>query len=143
MTQRNFERGSAFLLAMAWLVSGSAWLIAGKPDPVTRPVRLMINWDEQGLWRSQLVTRQKNKQPLDARSVRKVIEASVDEHARAGIDRLAYCAWVRFESPIPGFKTCDFGHRGSTSCTSRVRINSRSCSRDAASTRCSSWSACE
>lgn len=108
MTQRNFERGSAFLLAMAWLVSGSAWLIAGKPDPVTRPVRLMINWDEQGLWRSQLVTRQKNKQPLDARSVRKVIEASVDEHARAGIDRLAYCAWVRFESPIPGFKTCDF-----------------------------------
>ena len=84
---------------------------AAEPDPVKRPVRVMINWDEQSLWRSQLMMRQKNNQRLDAAAVRQVLETAVDEHARAGVDRLVYCAWARFGSPVPGFKSCDFEER--------------------------------
>ena len=95
------------LTALIVLTSGR-WAGSAEIDPVSRPVRLMINWDEQGMWMSQLQQRRKHKQPLDAASVRRVIQTALDEHARAGFDRLAYCAWVRFESPVPGFKTCDF-----------------------------------
>ena len=45
---------------------------AAEPDPVERSVRVMINWDEQSLWLSQLTVRKKNHQQLDARSVRQV-----------------------------------------------------------------------
>lgn len=86
-------------------------LAAVAADPVGRPVRLVVNWDEQSLWRSQLTMRQRMKQSLDATAVRKVIEDAVDEHARAGVDRFVYCAWARFESPAPGFKTADYEAR--------------------------------
>ena len=78
------------------------------PDAARRPVRVMINWDEQSLWRAQLTMRQRNNQPLDAPSVQQVLETAVDEHARAGVDRMVYCAWARFASPVPGFKSCEY-----------------------------------
>lgn len=84
---------------------------AAEPDPVERSVRVMINWDEQSMWRSQLMMRQRMKQPLDAAAVRKVLEDGVDEHARAGIDRFVYCAWARFDSPAPGFKAAGYDAR--------------------------------
>lgn len=76
--------------------------------PARRPVKLMINWDEQGMWRSQLDARRKAGLPIDAEIVRATVEAAVDEHAKSGIDRIAYCAWVRFGSPVPGFETAPF-----------------------------------
>jgi hypothetical protein len=71
----------------------------------------MINWDEQSMWRSQLTMRQKNNQPLDAATVTQVLQRAVDEHAKADFDRLVYCAWARFESPVPGFKSCEYDKR--------------------------------
>ena len=84
---------------------------AAEPDPVQRSVKVMVNWDEQSMWRSQLMMRQRMKQSLDAATVRKVIEDGVDEHARAGIDRFVYCAWARFDSPVPGFKAAGYDAR--------------------------------
>ena len=95
-------------LAGALLVAGTASGNAADIDPVDRPVRIMINWDEQSLWTSQLGLRKKNDESLDAAAVRHVLETAVDEHAKAGFDRLVYCAWARFGSPVPGFKSCDF-----------------------------------
>ena len=84
---------------------------AAEPDPVERSVKVIINWDEQSMWRSQLMMRQRMKQSLDAATVRKVIEDGVDEHARAGIDRFVYCAWARFDSPAPGFQAAGYDAR--------------------------------
>ena len=101
-----------FQLALVGIVLlASSASKAAEPDPVERSVRVMINWDEQSLWRSQLMMRQRMKQPADAASVRKVLEDGVDHHARAGIDRLVYCAWARFESPVPGFKAAGYDAR--------------------------------
>ena len=58
------------------------------PDAARRPVRVMINWDEQSLWRAQLTMRQRNNQPLDAPSVQQVLETAVDE-ADLALDLLA------------------------------------------------------
>lgn len=98
-------------IVVTLLIIGNLLSDAADRDPVDRPVRIMINWDEQSLWRSQLTMRQRNNQPLDAASVRRVLETAVDEHAKAGFDRLVYCAWARFGSPVPGFKSCDYEER--------------------------------
>jgi len=103
--------GGCLAVMVAWLLAVSPDLIAADPDPLERPVRLMINWDEQSMWRSQLMMRQRMKQPLDAAAVRKVLEDGVDHHARAGIDRFVYCAWARFDSPTPGFKSAGYDAR--------------------------------
>ena len=80
----------------------------GAAEPTGRPVKLMINRDEQGMWRSQLEIAKRNQQPLDASTVREIVEAAVDEHAKADFDRIAYCGWVRFGSPVPGFASVPF-----------------------------------
>ena len=77
-------------------------------EPAAHPVKLMINWDEQGMWRSQLEVAKRQKQTLDANTVREIVETAVDEHAKAGFDRIAYCGWVRFGSPVPGFVSAPF-----------------------------------
>ena len=74
----------------------------------TRPVKLMINWDEQGMWRSQLEVAKRNKQTLDASTIKEIIKTAVDEHGKAGFDRITYCGWVRFGSPVPGFASAPF-----------------------------------
>jgi len=110
----KFQRFAGSLVtatAVAWLLPASCLLRAAEPDPVERPVRVMINWDEQSMWRSQLMMRQRMKQPLDAETVRKVLEDGVDQHARAGVDRFVYCGWARFDSPAPGFKSAGYDAR--------------------------------
>ena len=106
---RNF---GGFLVALtACLLSVGSTSSAVEPDPVERSVKVMINWDEQSMWRSQLMMRKRMKLSLDAATVRKVIEDGVDEHARAGIDRFVYCAWARFDSPAPGFQAAGYDAR--------------------------------
>lgn len=108
--RRDMRHFFGVLVALAaWLPWANLTAVAA--DPVGRPVRLVVNWDEQSLWRAQLTMRQRMKQSLDATAVRKVIEDAVDEHARAGVDRFVYCAWARFESPAPGFKAADYEAR--------------------------------
>ncbi|MED5449173.1 MAG: hypothetical protein VYA62_13185, partial [Planctomycetota bacterium] len=106
---RHFVEFQLAVAATVLLASSASK--AAEPDPVERSVRVMINWDEQSMWRSQLMMRQRMKQPLDAAAVRKVLEDGVDQHARAGIDRLVYCAWARFDSPAPGFKAAGYDAR--------------------------------
>ena len=109
---RHFVEFQLALAATVLLASPASR--AAEPDPVERSVRVMINWDEQSMWRSQLMMRQRMKQPLDAAAVRKVLEDGVDQHARAGIDRLVYCAWARFDSPAPLLVSCLFQSRSSS-----------------------------
>ena len=92
----------ATLLTLAW--TGSAFAQTQR----SQPVKLIMNWDEQGMWRSQLEIRRRDKRVIDADVVKNIVETAVDEHAKAGIDRVAYCAWVRFGSPVPGFKSAPF-----------------------------------
>ncbi len=102
-----------------WSLVASVSLLAGnasaneplRPDPLDRPARLIINWDEQSLWRSQLTMLQRANKPLTAEVVRSVLVEAADAHARAGIDRMVYCCWARFESPSPGFRTAPYESR--------------------------------
>ena len=106
---RNFDGFLVALTACLLLVGSTSTAV--EPDPVERSVKVMINWDEQSMWRSQLMMRKRMKLSLDAATVRKVIEDGVDEHARAGIDRFVYCAWARFDSPAPGFQAAGYDAR--------------------------------
>ena len=59
--RRDMRHCFGVLVALAaWLPWANLTAVAA--DPVGRPVRLVVNWDEQSLWRAQLTMRQRMKQ---------------------------------------------------------------------------------
>ena len=67
--------------------------------------RLLMNYDMTALWFPVRVAYQ--KQDVDAEAMKRMLEEIVDEHARARIDTLVQCVWVRFRTHMPDCKSAE------------------------------------
>ena len=94
---------SAVLLIPLWPRPDIA---AGDTPMPPDPCRLIVNYDEINLWTYQMRwARSVRGDDLSAVEVRTLIEQIVDDHARAGVDRLVHCVFSLPWGPIgPGFE---------------------------------------
>lgn len=85
--------------------AGSAPGAAATAPQVPRECRLMINWDQFNMAALQLTYAHAHRTP-EAGRVRRKLQDVVDEHAKAGIDRIVQCVFAMPNGAVlPGFKS--------------------------------------
>lgn len=65
-----------------------------------RECRLIVNYDQMSLWGLQLGRAHRTK-PIEAKSVKAMLESVVDEHAKAQVDRLVHCVFAMCLGTVP------------------------------------------
>lgn len=65
-----------------------------------RDCRLMMNWDQQSMWCLQLAYALRGETP-DPEIVKARLESVIDEHAKAGVDRIVHCVFALAEGTVP------------------------------------------
>jgi hypothetical protein len=88
------RRSGAALLA--W---GCGLACSGEADD-RQACRLIASWDQQSMWCLQLSYAHRTP-PSTAEQVKARLEAVVDEHARAGVDRIVHCVFALPEGTVP------------------------------------------
>lgn len=70
-----------------------------------KPCKLIVNWDQMNMWALQLTYANRGRTP-DPVAVKAMLEAVVDEHANAKIDRVVHCAYALPRGTVsPGFRS--------------------------------------
>jgi hypothetical protein len=75
--------------------SQSASQVATRDD-----CRLIVTWDQQSMWCIQLAAAHRTK-AVEPESVKQMLEAIVDEHAKVGVDRLVHCMFALCSGTVP------------------------------------------
>jgi hypothetical protein len=99
--RRQFLKSTAVVMGMPTVVPASVF----PADPLGKECKLIINWDQQNMWALQLTYAHRGKTP-DPVKVKAMLEAVVDEHAKAKIDRIVHCVFALPRGTVsPGFRS--------------------------------------
>lgn len=89
------------LAAGCFLLAATAAVGVDPPkSPTDQGCRLIVNWDQQSMYALQLTYAHRDRDP-NADDVKAQLEAIVDEHAKARIDRIVHCVFAMPRGTVP------------------------------------------